>query len=81
MLIGMHATVLSGARVGEGSLIAAGSLVRERAQIPAAVLAAGVPAEVKGELPQRAQERMRYGPLHYTEMAQRYLAGARIIEE
>jgi hypothetical protein len=45
------------------------------------VLAAGVPAEVKGELPPRVQERMRYGPLHYTEMAQRYLAGAHIIEE
>jgi carbonic anhydrase/acetyltransferase-like protein (isoleucine patch superfamily) len=80
-LIGMHATVLSGAHVGERSLIAAGSLVREGAQIPPAVLAAGVPAAIKGELPPRVQERMRYGPRHYTEMAQRYLAGARIIEE
>ena len=80
-LIGMHATVLSGARVGERALIAAGSLVREHAQIPPAVLAAGVPAEVKGELPQRVQERMRRGPLHYIEMAQRYLDDARIIEE
>jgi carbonic anhydrase/acetyltransferase-like protein (isoleucine patch superfamily) len=80
-LIGMHATVLSGARVGERALIAAGSLVREHAQIPPAVLAAGVPAEVKGELPPRVQERMRHGPLHYIEMAQRYLDGARIIEE
>jgi carbonic anhydrase/acetyltransferase-like protein (isoleucine patch superfamily) len=80
-LIGMHATVLSGARVGAGSLIAAGSLVREGAQIPPAVLAAGVPAAVKGELPPRVQERMRYGPQHYTAMAQRYLTGARVIPE
>jgi carbonic anhydrase/acetyltransferase-like protein (isoleucine patch superfamily) len=80
-LIGMHATVLSSARVGEGSLVAAGSLVREGAQIPGGVLAAGVPAEVKGELPPRVQERMRYGPPHYAELAQRYLAGATIIDE
>ena len=80
-LIGIHATVLSSARVGERSLVAAGSLVREHAQIPAGVLAAGVPAEVKGELPARVQERMRYGPQHYTELGQRYLAGAKIIDE
>ena len=80
-LIGMHATVLSGARVGEHVLVAAGSLVREGAQIPPGVLLAGVPAEVKGELPPRVQERMRRGPRHYTEMAQRYLTNARIIDE
>jgi carbonic anhydrase/acetyltransferase-like protein (isoleucine patch superfamily) len=75
-LIGMHATVLSGARVGEGALVAAGSLVREHAQIPPAVLAAGVPAEIKGELPSRVQERLKRGPLHYTELAKLYLAKA-----
>ncbi len=78
-LIGMHATVLSGARVGERALIAAGSLVREQAHIPAEVLAAGVPAEVKGTLPERVQQRMRYGPPHYVELAQHYLATARIL--
>lgn len=80
-LIGMQATVLSGARIGERSLIAAGSLVREHAQVPPGVLVAGVPAEVKGELPPQAQERMRYGPRHYVEMAERYRTGARIVEE
>ena len=64
-MIGMHATVLSGARVGAHTLIAAGSLVREQSQIPAEVLAAGVPAEIKGPLPPRIQERMRRGPRHY----------------
>lgn len=79
-LVGMHATVLSGARVGEQALVAAGSLVREGAQIPPGVLAAGVPAEVKGELPPQARERMRYGPRHYVEMAQRYMTSARILD-
>jgi gamma-carbonic anhydrase len=49
-LIGMNAVVLDFAEVGEGSLIAAGSVVRERARIPAGVLAAGVPAKVVREL-------------------------------
>jgi carbonic anhydrase/acetyltransferase-like protein (isoleucine patch superfamily) len=78
-LIGMHATVLSGARVGERALVAAGSLVREQSQIPAEVLAAGVPAEVKGALPPRVQARMAQGPLHYQEMARLYAGEAKII--
>lgn len=49
-LVGMSATVLSHATVGEGSLIAAGALVLEGSEIPARVLAAGVPAKVRREL-------------------------------
>jgi carbonic anhydrase/acetyltransferase-like protein (isoleucine patch superfamily) len=78
-LIGMHATVLSGARIGAHTLIAAGSLVREQSQIPAEVLAAGVPAEVKGPLPLRVQERVRRGPVHYQQLAKEYLTGAIVI--
>ena len=46
-LIGMGAIVLQGARVGAGALVAAGSVVREGQEIPAGVVAAGVPAVVK----------------------------------
>ena len=49
-LIGMNATVLDGASVGALALVAAGSVVREYDEIPADVLAAGVPARVKGPL-------------------------------
>lgn len=77
--IGMHATVLSGAQVGENTLIAAGSLVREQARIPAGVLAAGVPAEVKAELPPAVIERMRRGTQHYQENMRRYQHGAVVI--
>ncbi len=49
-LIGMNACVLDGSSVGAGSLIAAGSVVREGDDIPAKMLAAGVPAKVKKEL-------------------------------
>ncbi len=50
-LIGMGAVVLQQARVGARSLIAAGAVVSERTEIPPGVLAAGVPARVKKQLP------------------------------
>lgn len=56
-LIGMNATVLDGAVVGEGATIAAGTVVRENQEIPPGVLAAGVPAKVKGPVSELARER------------------------
>ena len=49
-LIGSNATLLNGCKIGEGALIAAGSVVGERADIPARVVAAGAPATVKKSL-------------------------------
>jgi carbonic anhydrase/acetyltransferase-like protein (isoleucine patch superfamily) len=51
----MHATVLNGAVVGEGSLLAAGTVVLEGAIIPPGSLVAGVPGKVRREL--TAEER------------------------
>lgn len=48
--IGMGATVLNHARVGEESLVAANALVLEGMEIPPRTLAAGVPARVRREL-------------------------------
>ncbi|WP_417144716.1 gamma carbonic anhydrase family protein [Raoultibacter massiliensis] len=45
-LIGMHATVLNGARIGAGSLVAAGALVKEGELIPERSLVVGVPGKV-----------------------------------
>lgn len=78
-LIGMGATVLSGAHIGERTLVAAGSLVREGSEIPAEVLAAGVPATVRGELAPDQVARLARGPQHYQEMARLYAQGARVI--
>jgi len=64
-LLGMNATVLSGAMVGAGALIAAGAVVREGARIPANVLAAGVPARVKGPLDDEMRQRLANGVAHY----------------
>ena len=46
VLIGMNATVLTGAKVGEGSIIAAGALVRENEVIPPNSLVVGMPGKV-----------------------------------
>ncbi|MCC6817697.1 MAG: gamma carbonic anhydrase family protein [Bacteroidia bacterium] len=46
VLVGMHATILNGASIGEYCIIAAGSLVPEGMQIPAFSLVMGVPAKI-----------------------------------
>ena len=49
-LIGMRATLLNGVRVGEGSIVAAGSLLVEGMDVPARSLVMGSPAKVKRAL-------------------------------
>jgi carbonic anhydrase/acetyltransferase-like protein (isoleucine patch superfamily) len=71
-LIGMNASVLDGAKVGAGALIAAGSVVRENQVIPPNVLAAGVPAKVKGPMSQTARQHMLKASEDYQQMANNY---------
>jgi carbonic anhydrase/acetyltransferase-like protein (isoleucine patch superfamily) len=60
-LIGIGAIVLDGARVGDEALVGAGELVGPGMEIPAGVLALGVPARVVRTLSadERAQQRTR----------------------
>ena len=46
VLIGMNATVLTGAKVGRGSIIAAGALVTENMVVPPNSLVVGVPGKI-----------------------------------
>jgi gamma-carbonic anhydrase len=50
VLIGMGAILLNGARVGQDSIVAAGSLVPEGVVIPPRSLAMGIPAKVRKTL-------------------------------
>jgi carbonic anhydrase/acetyltransferase-like protein (isoleucine patch superfamily) len=77
-LIGMGAIVLQRARVGRGALVAAGAVVAERAEIPAAVLAAGVPARVKKGLDGSAARWIETAADEYQDLRRRYLSGALI---
>lgn len=55
-LIGMHATLLSHSVIGQGSLVAAGSVVREKQIVPPRSLVAGIPASIKRELDDEAMQ-------------------------
>lgn len=81
VLVGMNATVLSGAVVEAGALIAAGAVVGENQRIPAGMLAVGVPARVKGALSLETQERLKEAPLAYVAYGRSYPTDAKIIDE
>jgi carbonic anhydrase/acetyltransferase-like protein (isoleucine patch superfamily) len=50
VLVGMGATILNNARIGEGSIIAAGAVIPEQTVIPPNSLVAGVPGKVRRTL-------------------------------
>src|SRR5450756_540859 len=50
VLVGMSATILTGAQIGDRTIVAAGSLVTERKRFPGGVLLMGAPARVVREL-------------------------------
>ncbi len=71
-LIGMGATILSKARIGAGSIVAAGAVVLGGTEIPPRSLVAGVPAKVKREISDAEIERTRENARHYVELAAQY---------
>lgn len=50
VLIGINATVLTGAKIGRGSIIAAGAVVLENQVIPPNSLVVGVPGKIKATI-------------------------------
>ncbi|WP_330243749.1 MULTISPECIES: gamma carbonic anhydrase family protein [unclassified Streptomyces] len=69
VLVGMGATVLNGAHIGAGSLIAAQALVPQEMQVPPGSLVAGVPAKVKRELTEEELEGIKFNAVGYVELA------------
>lgn len=74
-IIGMNATLLDHSEIGEESLIAAGSVVVPRTKIPARVLAAGSPAQVKKEISGEALHWIQLGSSTYINLCRNYLGG------
>jgi carbonic anhydrase/acetyltransferase-like protein (isoleucine patch superfamily) len=74
-LIGMHATVLDGADVGESALVAAGSVVLAGTVIPPRTLWAGNPARQKRELLPDETGRLRLYWQNYLGYKADYLRG------
>jgi carbonic anhydrase/acetyltransferase-like protein (isoleucine patch superfamily) len=79
-LVGNGCVVLDGARIGARSLIAAMSLVPAGKEIPPGVLAAGIPAVVKRDLPGTPAEFwVKMNPVYYPELAKRHRNGIKRI--
>lgn len=73
-LIGMAATVLSRCVIGEGALIAGGSLVREGTEVPPNTLWAGCPARKIADLSDAQQAKIAHIWKHYVNGGAVYLA-------
>ncbi|BAS13553.1 uncharacterized protein MJ0304 [Arthrobacter sp. Hiyo8] len=65
----MSATILNGAVIGTGSLVAAGAVVLEGTVIPPRSLVAGVPAKVRRELSEEELDGVKRNAAHYQELA------------
>lgn len=71
-VIGMSATIIHGAHIGEQAMVAAGAVVTENVQIPPRMLTAGVPAKVRKELEGSALEWVKTGASEYHKLAREY---------
>ena len=73
-LIGMGATILNGAHVGERSIVAAGTLVPEGMEVPAGSLVMGLPAKVRRPLNAEEREGITTYASNYFDYKESYLA-------
>ena len=71
--IGMGSIVLNRARVGRRTMLAAGSVAKEDAEIPSEVLAAGAPAETKKALDGNSAKWVKSAARAYQALRLRYM--------
>ena len=74
-LIGIQSIILAGAEVGEGSLIAAGALVRESQTIPPRSIVVGVPGKIIGRTSDAQLAEFEERAKRYREVAERHVRG------
>lgn len=75
VLVGMGAAVLNDARVGSGTLVAAGAVVLENTVVPPNSLVAGVPGKVRRETTEEERRRIAANAETYLGLVTRH-AGA-----
>jgi carbonic anhydrase/acetyltransferase-like protein (isoleucine patch superfamily) len=71
-LIGMGAIVLDDAEIGEETLIAAGSVVLEGTRVPPRSFVAGVPASVRGPIPDPIRATLLTSAANYVALAREH---------
>ncbi|MBO0912253.1 MAG: gamma carbonic anhydrase family protein [Acidobacteria bacterium] len=74
-LIGMGSIVLNGARIGAGSILAAGTLIPERTEVEPGSLWMGSPGKFRRQLDGRDQETIMRYARNYLGYKDSYLAG------
>lgn len=72
-LIGMGATILNGAHVGEECIVAAGTLIPEGMVVPPRSLVMGLPAKVRRPVTEEEREGLRRYANNYFEYKETYL--------
>lgn len=72
VLVGMNATLLHDAIIGDYSIIAAAALVKQGMQIPGKSFVAGVPARIMGEATAEQLWWVEQAPLEYLKLLQIY---------
>lgn len=74
-LIGMRATVLDGAVIGEGAMVGAGAVVPPGMIVPPNTLVLGIPAKIIGDLNDRQRAMTIIAAQHYVERKEEYRSG------
>ncbi|SFJ81665.1 gamma carbonic anhydrase family protein [Thermoflavimicrobium dichotomicum] len=80
VIIGMSATVMDGAEIGENSIVGGGTVVPEGKKFPHGVLILGVPGKVVRELKPEEIDRITYSARVYQERTLEYLRSLKSIE-
>jgi carbonic anhydrase/acetyltransferase-like protein (isoleucine patch superfamily) len=74
VLVGIGATILNNARIGEGSIIAAGAVIPEQTVIPPNSLVAGVPGKIRRTLGDEDRKMILKYAQNYLDYTAIYLA-------
>jgi carbonic anhydrase/acetyltransferase-like protein (isoleucine patch superfamily) len=72
VLVGINAVVLHGAEIGNFCLIGAGCVVSEGMVIPDGSFVVGVPAKIKGKVPEKLMHWVQDVPGAYANLAKQY---------
>ncbi len=72
VLIGMNATILHEAEIGDFCIIGAGCLVSQGMQIPDRSFVVGIPAKIKGEISPQQLWWVEKAPQAYAELTKQY---------
>ena len=80
-LVANGATILDGAKIGARAMIAGGAVVTPGAEIPDGMLAAGIPAKVKGPISGTPSEMwVKINPPAYRDLARRHREGMKPLD-